>query len=931
MSIGNIVKRKLAWRSLFLGLFLSLALASIAYAYAYTQTWQDHFTTDPLGSISDCGSSSDGPGPTAWYWFQRGGCIAHSGSTVSVYTNVDLRDGPDLYREDLGGILPTNWRIDARFNFYEKYGFGTQVTITCQGKSTCAWLAKPQIIAYAGLVGGSRNVFDIHLLDPSLGGMWGMEWSADSHVGVWHTLRVERYGTNLYLYLDNVLQHTSTNVDERYRPSAIIFGDPTVQPASGQWTRLSGDHVTIYNVTACSVPGKPALSVSPSGCTNNSTPTWSWSASDGGCAIDQYEVTRSWAANFTTTSTSYTPTLGTGSYWLGVRAHNSAGWGSWSDSVTVQVDLSGPNTPTHASPADNYCTNNNTPTLTANATSDVGCGGGVQYYIRVWNSAGAIVANSDWMGGTSYTTPALATGTYTWQILARDRFGNESAWSSARTIMIDQTAPPTPSLSSPADNSYTTDTTPTLTVNVVSDVGCNGAVLYQIVVDDDPNFGSLNADSGWQTGTSYTASPALTPGPNYYYWRARAEDGFGNTSGWSASWKFKVVRSGSIVGTVWNDTNNVGNTLLCESSPQGPAYTSSKVRVAYSCETWDPNYDSAVGTCLTETSLTNGTYSFSNVPVYEDFGGGAYTVSITPPSGGWIQTTPTCNAVVVRWQNDQRTANFGISNNPLSWIQGVNGDIYSNNGIRVQVPTKAFWGGLDTYNGYNRWFLDANPYPGTHLGGGVVISGSTDNPSCGGGTSVDGRCSRRPNGDLTEPGWRVRDEQMAWPSLNLAGLKIVPLPSIPWGALDSGKVYYTDNPLTVPNSYNLNANGVAVIYVKDANVTFAAPGFNCSLPSCNPNRMGIIFVVENGQVTIPGGTTQIDALILVIGGTIRVEGTNVANNLTVYGMLYAQNGINSARTLTDNRTPAVQVKYNPLYLLPNRLAKPQLTWREIAP
>lgn len=969
----------------FLSFFLCLALvlkAGNAYAYSYTQVWQDHFTTDPLGATSDCGTSSGGPGPTGWKWVQNGGCIQQTGSVVNVYNDSPITNGPDIYRQDLNGIAPTNYRIDWLVNFYDALAFGQGVVVTCQPAfgGDCGTL---KVLAFMGMVYDGDHKFDVTVVDNNLaGGQWYYLIASGSAVlpyeNRWHRLRLEKYGTTTYLYVDLFadgswdITHTSTNT--AYRATTAYIGDPTTQAGAGWWTRVSADHVTIYQVNANDPPSNGSVSPA-SGCSgpgttvrfttthsdpqgyndiqyvhlllnsnvdgNNSAFYGYYNLNNNHFYLYDSDRNKNWMdagvdaewdvsslyATLKASSTHSTSGNTLTVYWdiefkpgwtENVNSYlytidDSGAVANWEDKGDYSIDGSGPNTPTHASPADNYCTNNATPTLTSNVTSDVGCGGGVQYYIRVWNSAGAIVANSDWMGGTSYTTPALATGTYTWQILARDRFGNNSAWSGARTIMIDTSAPLTPPLNSPADGSKTVDTTPTLTVNAVSDVGCNGAVLYQIVVDNDSNFGSLNADSGWQSATSYTASPALTPGT--YYWRARVKDGFGNTSGWSASWSFTVVGTGSIVGRVWNSTGD-DTFYSCTYNPGNQRYTGSAIRVGYDCETWDPNYDPVAGTCWTTTSTAagqEGTYRFNNVP--ESGGvGHSYSVSITVPLNWW-QTTRPCNTVFVP-VNGEAAANFGISSNPPAWIQGVNGDIYGNE-ITVRVVKDP----PGAASGYARWFLAANPA----TSGGVVISGN-NTLSCG-GNGDPGRCCQRPGGDTTVPGWIVRNEGMGWPPLTPGGLSADPFPGGGWLNLGPNKVYRFTSNLTISSltTYDLTGDGVAIIHVQNANLTF-----NANFVSSSEYRKGVIFIVENGQVTVNGAVSQIHALILVINGSITVEGSGAA--LTVRGMLYAQNGINFSRTLSNNRIPAVQVRYNPLYFhRTNPLAVPQITWREIAP
>ena len=68
----------------------------------------------------------------------------------------------------------------------------------------------------------------------------------------------------------------------------------------------------------------------------------------------------------------------------------------------------------------------------------------------------------------------------------------------------------------------------------------NGPIEYYVEVDDDPAFGSVNYNSGWISGTSW--SPTL-PTNTTWYWRVKARDANHTTaqdpvSGWSATDSF---------------------------------------------------------------------------------------------------------------------------------------------------------------------------------------------------------------------------------------------------------------------------------------------------------------------------------------------------------------------------------------------------------
>jgi hypothetical protein len=101
----------------------------------------------------------------------------------------------------------------------------------------------------------------------------------------------------------------------------------------------------------------------------------------------------------------------------------------------------------------------------------------------------------------------------------------------------DTTPPPVPTLLSPAswkriNYSYALDW---------SDVSDPSGVIYELQIDDSPDFssplweGTVGADSTCTLDASYGL-----PDGGWYYWRVRAWDGVGNPSAWSSRGAFKL-------------------------------------------------------------------------------------------------------------------------------------------------------------------------------------------------------------------------------------------------------------------------------------------------------------------------------------------------------------------------------------------------------
>jgi subtilisin family serine protease len=96
--------------------------------------------------------------------------------------------------------------------------------------------------------------------------------------------------------------------------------------------------------------------------------------------------------------------------------------------------------------------------------------------------------------------------------------------------------PAAPTLVSPANGSNTTDHTPTLDWS-----DADFADTYEVVVDNDPNFGSINRSKSGLTGSRWTVYPSITDGT--WYWKARAHNEAG-AGQWSVVWHFTVYTSG---------------------------------------------------------------------------------------------------------------------------------------------------------------------------------------------------------------------------------------------------------------------------------------------------------------------------------------------------------------------------------------------------
>jgi len=186
---------------------------------------------------------------------------------------------------------------------------------------------------------------------------------------------------------------------------------------------------------------------------------------------------------------------------------------------------------TLSSPADGYETNQTALTLSWNAG-------------YIGNTYELQVDDSDAFGSLFYTTTteslsapvsSLTVGTWYWRVRATNPYGTIGEWSAARSLIIDQTPPDAPLLSTPADGVYNVGT-PAFAWSAPAT-----AVYYQFeysTVNNDPDNNYVYR-SGELSAPSHT--PPSMAQETQYYWFARARDAAGNWSVWSAPFSIMIV------------------------------------------------------------------------------------------------------------------------------------------------------------------------------------------------------------------------------------------------------------------------------------------------------------------------------------------------------------------------------------------------------
>ena len=208
-------------------------------------------------------------------------------------------------------------------------------------------------------------------------------------------------------------------------------------------------------------------------------------------------------------------------YFYHVKARDSLLQESaFSSAVSSRQDNAAPSSPSMvAEPAFTAGTTN---TVSWSTSVDAGIGG-VVYDLQIATNPSFTGASAvSGLSATSYTASGLGNGTtYFYRVRARDAFGFTTAYSAGTSSTQDNAAPPAPAVA--AEPTFTQGTSNTLSWSAVADAGVGG-VTYDIQASRSPLFATIEAESGWVAGTSYTFT-RLEDGVTYHY-RVAARDAF---------------------------------------------------------------------------------------------------------------------------------------------------------------------------------------------------------------------------------------------------------------------------------------------------------------------------------------------------------------------------------------------------------------------
>ncbi|MCK5252387.1 MAG: fibronectin type III domain-containing protein, partial [Thermoplasmata archaeon] len=265
-----------------------------------------------------------------------------------------------------------------------------------------------------------------------------------------------------------------------------------------------------------------------------------WSASSDGAGIGQVTYKVQYAA-----SGSFSPVLGE-SLWQSERTYTFSGLAdgqtyyyrvrardaldhvsSYSNVVFSTQDASAPTAPFLT--AEPEFTSGTANRLTWSNVTDSGVGN-VEYEAqRSTSPAFTSVVSSGWLRGTSFTFSGLSDGTtYYYRVHARDGFGQMGTWSNVERSTQDNSPPSVPNF--PVPTWINPGSELTMKWDKSTDAGVGG-IQYWIEYDNDFLFRSPNGNSGWITATEHTFTNMAEN--QWWFFRVRARDAFGQASAWS--------------------------------------------------------------------------------------------------------------------------------------------------------------------------------------------------------------------------------------------------------------------------------------------------------------------------------------------------------------------------------------------------------------
>ena len=168
----------------------------------------------------------------------------------------------------------------------------------------------------------------------------------------------------------------------------------------------------------------------------------------------------------------------------------------------------------------------------------------------------SIDSTATWNNYTSATNLTLDNEDYNNKYVcfkASDAAGNTSYLATNQITNIDTAGPWVPSLSTPANNTYTNNNKPTLTWTAWSIAWCSTLANYEIQICGDSSCNTVEQSNTSATNTTWTLTTALNDGT--YYWRVREKDSLNRYSDYTDTKSFVVDTTPPTCVISWNPTS----------------------------------------------------------------------------------------------------------------------------------------------------------------------------------------------------------------------------------------------------------------------------------------------------------------------------------------------------------------------------------------
>jgi hypothetical protein len=652
-------------------------------AYAYKGAGQSVSASD-LSLYYDTGIISTSFTSVGGDWYRLSGSVI--GANASKDYGVRVKSGKTIYvdevnlfRNDVSTIYTTTAYTNNNVNTWDTFCEGTLSGSTCTEDATHT--------------GTSAIKYQLCTDDGSAcesGGLWKY-WNGS----IWASVTDMTTTVNTPAEITGIAMTALPTGSSKISVKAIFTYDGTSIPYL--------PHISIgltTDIIPPTVPGTPSTTTP----TNDSTPTWSWTAStDSGVGLDVNAYSLQWCedsgfpggclgntATSTTNSFTHGSGLADGTWYIRVKANDAASnQSAYSSNGTVLIDTvlpSVPGTPSTTSP-----TNDNTPTWSWTSSTDSGVGLSATPYTVEWcqdNSfPGSCAGNTATSSINSFTHSGnLADGTWYIHVKSNDLAGNQSAYSSIGTVIIDINAPTVPG--TPTTSTPTADNTPTWSWTASTDSGVGlAATPYTVEWCLNSGFTGCSGNTATSSVNSYTQGISLADGT--WYFRVKAKDILNNESGYSSNGSVVVdITAPAIPNTPTTTTPTADNTPTwgwTASTDSGVGLSATPYTVQWCQDNSFPGSCSSNTTTSTTNSFTNitsladGTWYFrvkakdqlNNESVYSS--NGTVVIDTVAPSvpGTPATSTPTADNTPTWSWTSSIDSGVGLSANPytVQWCQ----------------------------------------------------------------------------------------------------------------------------------------------------------------------------------------------------------------------------------------------------------------------